>query len=218
LTFVPTAKLQETLMMKLLGSPGSPYARKARVAMLEKNIPCEFVADRPSNPDSQVPRYNPLGKVPVLVLDNGKGMIDSSVIVEYFDGIGSGPRLIPADFAARIAVRQWEALGDGIVDAIVALTHDSRYSETCDATAGWYQKQLKKIEGGLAALERDIGANEFCFGNAFGLADICAGMALGYLDRAYAHYDWRGKYPGLKRYAEKLFARASFQQTQPPKG
>jgi len=202
--------------MKLLGSPGSPYARKARIAMLEKNVACEFVFDRPANPGSQVPKYNPLSKVPVLVLDNDTGMIDSSVIVEYFDGIGSGAKLIPEEFAARIAVRQWEALGDGITDAIVALTHDSRYAEPCDVNAGWYQKQLKKIEGGLAALQRDIGANTFCFGNAFSLADICAGMALGYMDRAYDRYDWRAKYPGLKRYADQLFARASFQQTLPP--
>lgn len=199
--------------MKLLGSPTSPYARKARIALIEKKVACEFVPDRPSSPDSNVPKYNPLGKVPVLALDNGRGMFDSSVIVEYFDHIGSGPRLIPAEFDARIAVRQWEALGDGVVDAIVALTHDSRYSATCDASADWYQKQLKKIERGLAMLERDIGANEFCFGGAFGLGDICAGMALGYMDRAYSQYDWRAKFPGLKRYAEKLFARASFQQT-----
>jgi glutathione S-transferase len=201
--------------MKLLGSPGSPYARKARIAMIEKQVNCEFVADRPSEPGSQVPKYNPLSKVPVLVLDDGKGMIDSSVIAEYFDGIGSGAKLIPTEFNARIAVRQWEALGDGIVDAIVALTHDSRYSKTCDASADWYQKQLKKIEGGFAAAERDIGSNEFCFGNAFGLADICVGMALGYMDRAFSGYDWRGKYPGLKRYADKLFARASFAATLP---
>ena len=206
--------------MKLLGSPGSPYARKARVAMIEKKINCEFVFDRPANPDSQVPKHNPLSKVPVLVLDDGKSIYDSSVIVEYFDhfGGGSGPKLIPAEFTARIAVRQWEALGDGIVDAIVTLTHDSRYSEDCDAKADWYQKQLKKINGGLATLERDIGANEYCFGNAFGLADICAGMVLGYLDRAYGGFDWRAKYPGLQRYADKLFARSSFQQTQPPTG
>ena len=76
-----------------------------------------------------------------------------------------------------------------------------------------YQKQLKKIEAGLAAAQRDIGSNEFCYGNAFSLGDICIGMALGYLDRAYAQYDWRGKYPGLKRYADSLFARASFAQT-----
>ena len=201
--------------MKLLGSPGSPYARKARIALIEKNVNCEFVADRPSNPGSQVPKYNPLGKVPVVVMDDGKGMIDSSVIVEYFDGIGSGAKLIPAEFNARIAVKQWEALGDGIVDAIVALTHDSRYSASCDANADWYQKQLKKIPGGLAMAERDIGGNEFCYGGAFGLGDICIGMALGYLDRAFSSFDWRGKYPGLKGYSDKLFARPSFASTTP---
>ena len=206
--------------MKLLGSHGSPYARKARIAMLEKNVNCEFVPARAADPGSPVPQYNPLSKVPVLVLDNAngeRGMIDSSVIVEYFDGIGTGAKLIPTDFAARIAVREWEALGDGIVDAIVALTHDSRYSETCDAKAAWYQKQLTKIEGGLGKAQADIGTNEFCYGNVFSLADICIGMALGYLDRAYGGYDWRSKYPGLKRYADKLFARATFAATLPPK-
>jgi glutathione S-transferase len=201
--------------MKLLGSTGSPYARKARIALIEKKVNCEFVVDRPSEPGSQVPKYNPLSKVPVLVLDDGKGMIDSSVIVEYFDGIGSGPRLIPTEFAARIAVRQWEALGDGITDSIVALTHDSRYTPDCNAAADWYQKQLKKIEAGLAAAERDIGSNEFCHGDAFSLGDICVIMALGYMDRAFGGYDWRGKYPGLKRYAEKLGTRPSVAATAP---
>jgi glutathione S-transferase len=199
--------------MKLLGSPSSPYARKARIALIEKNVNCEFVVDRPSSPDTNVPKYNPLGKVPVLVLDNGKGMIDSSVIVEYFDGIGSGPKLIPTDFDNRIAAKQWEALGDGITDAIIALTHDPRFSKDCDANADWYQKQLKKIERGCAALEKELGANDFCHGGAFGLGDICCGMALGYLDRVYGQYDWRAKFPGLKRYAERIFARPSFQAT-----
>jgi glutathione S-transferase len=201
--------------MKLLGSTGSPYARKARIAMIEKQINCEFVVARPSEPGSPVPTYNPLSKVPVLALDNGKGMIDSAVIVEYFDGIGSGPKLIPAEFNARIAVRQWEALGDGITDSIVALTHDSRYTAGCDASADWYQKQLKKIEAGLAMAERDIGGNEFCYDNAFSLADICLIMALGYLDRAYGGYDWRAKYPGLRRYADKLATRPSIATTAP---
>ena len=199
--------------MKLISATPSPYARKVRIALIEKNINCEYVVDRPSAPGTNVPKHNPLGKVPVLVLDSGRGLFDSSVIVEYFDGIGSGPRLIPQDFDARIAVRGWEALGNGITEAIVSLTHDARYTKDCDPQQAWYQKQLKKIEAGLAAAQRDIGANEFCYANAFGLGDICIGMALGYLDRAYAQYDWRGKYPGLQRYSEKLFARPSFART-----
>lgn len=201
--------------MKLLGSPGSPYARKARIAMLEKKINCEFVADRPSNPGSRVPVHNPLGKVPVLVRDDGRALYDSVVIVEYFDHLGSGPKLVPEKFEDRIEVKRMEALGDGITDCIVALTHDSRYSDTCDQSEAWYQKQLQKIERGLAVLQNEIGARDFCFGNAFTLGDISAGCALGYLDRAYAGYDWRSKYAGLKRYTEKLSARPSFQQTMP---
>lgn len=202
--------------MKLFGTPGSPYARKARIALTEKKMAFEFVVDRPSNPDSQVPRYNPLGKVPVLLLDDGKAIYDSAVIVEYADVTGSGPKLIPENFADRIEARRWEALGDGITDAIVSLTHDARYGEASCETAAWYLKQLKKIERGLAAAERDIGARACCFGSAFGLADIAIGAALGYLDRAYTEYDWRGKYPGLKRYAEILFARESFRASAPP--
>lgn len=201
--------------MKLLGSLTSPYARKARIAMMEKNVTCEFVPDRPSNPGSQVPVHNPLSKVPVLVLDSGKAVYDSVVIVEYFDHVGTGVKLVPDKFEDRIEVKRGEALGDGITDAIVALTHDSRYTETCDANADWYVKQLKKIENGLRVLQQDIGARDFCFGNAFTVADISAGMALGYLDRAFASYDWRGKYPGLKRYSDKLFARPSFAGTLP---
>ncbi len=204
--------------MKLLGSTGSPYARKARVAMLEKKIACEFVADRPSNPGSQVPNYNPLGKVPVLLRDDGRALYDSVVIVEYFDHLGTGAKLVPETFEDRIEVKRMEALGDGITDCIVTLTHDSRYSETCDRSAAWYQKQQQKIERSLAVLQNEIGARDFCFGDAFTLGDISAGCALGYLDRAYAAYDWRGKYPGLKHYTDKLFARTSFQQTLPPKG
>lgn len=199
--------------MKLLGSPGSPYARKARIAMIEKQMNCEFIPDRPSAPGSQVPVHNPLGKVPVLVRDDGRALYDSVVIVEYFDHLGTGAKLVPEKFEDRIEVKRLEALGDGLTDCIVALTHDSRFSETCDQNADWYQKQFKKIERTLAALQGEIGAREFCYGTAFTLGDISAGCGLGYMDRAYAGYDWRGKYPGLKRYADKLFARASFQQT-----
>ena len=204
--------------MKLLASPGSPYARKVRIVLAEKGIPCEYVIARPSDPDSGVVNFNPLVKVPVLVRDDGKALYDSVVIVEYFDHLGTGPKLVPEKFEDRIEVKRLEALGDGITDCIVALTHDSRFSDTCDQNTDWYQKQLQKIERGLAVLQSEIGAREFCFGAAFTLGDISAGCALGYLDRAYAGFDWRNKFSGLKRYADKLFARASFASTLPPKG
>lgn len=201
--------------MKLLGSPASPYARKARIALLEKQVAFEFVIDRPSAPGSQVPLHNPLGKVPVLLPDNGPAVYDSVVIVEYADHVGSGPRLIPQAFEERIAALRMEALGDGITDAIVLLTHDDRFKKPdCDTQAPWYRKQQLKIERGLAALQQATQDRAFCCGDTFTVGDISAGMALGYLDQEYPGYDWRGQFPGLVAYAERLFARPSFRETQ----
>ena len=72
--------------MKIVGSPSSPFARKARIVAAEKGIAVEFVIDRPSAPNTRVPELNPLGKVPVLLLDSGEAIYDSPVIAEYLDG------------------------------------------------------------------------------------------------------------------------------------
>src|ERR1700759_12337 len=110
--------------MKLLGADGSPYVRKARVAIAEKGVACEFVAASPRDPASGISTANPLSKIPTLLLDDGSAIYDSSVIAEYVDGIGSGPKLIPDTFAERIAVRLWEVLGNAILDAAVNIMHD----------------------------------------------------------------------------------------------
>lgn len=203
--------------MKLLGTPRSPFVRKVHVVMLEKQVPCEFVFDRPSAPDTRVPLHNPLGKVPVLVLDDGRPLYDSVVIAEYFDAVGSGPRLIPQDFDERMTVLCLQALGDGLTDAIVALTHDERFKAPgCDPQAAWYQKQLKKIERGLDVLQKQAAGRSFLHGQSLTLGDICAGMAVAYLDQMWPAWNWRGRYPELARYGDALLARPSFRQTEPP--
>ena len=201
--------------MKLLGSPGSPYVRKVRVVLAEKRIDYEYILDRPSNPDSRVAQYNPLGKIPVLVRDDGRTVYDSPVIVELLEGLVPEPRLIPADFESRIEVKRWEALGDGIADATVLVSHDLREPEAQRKPAAWYAKQRQKIQRGLAAMERDLGPREFCFGDRFSLADIAAGFALGYLDFALPDTDWRRDCPNLTRLEARLAARPSFVATKP---
>ena len=202
--------------MKLLGAPGSPYVRKVRVAFVEKHIPYEFVIARGSDPNSGVSELNPLGKVPVIVCDDGKTIYDSPVIVEYLDGLVVKNRLIPEAFLARIEVKRWEALGDGIVDATVAISHDERRPEPKRQDNDWYVKQQRKIDAGLAKMEKDLGARMSCHGDTFTLADIACGMALGYLDRALPQVDWRRSYPKLRAHAERLAQRESFQSTLPP--
>jgi glutathione S-transferase len=103
--------------MKLVTSLTSPFARKVRIVLAEKNIACEMVVDIPWNAGTTVPQFNPLGKVPVLLRDDGSTLFDSRVIVEYLEQQKPWPMLIPVDEAHMIAVKRWEALADGISDA-----------------------------------------------------------------------------------------------------
>ena len=201
--------------MQLLGSPGSPYVRKVRIVLAEKRIDYEYVIGRPSAPDSRVHEFNPLGKIPVLVRDDGRTVYDSVVIVEYLEGLVAEPRLIPASFEERIEVKRWEALGDGIADATVLVSHDLREPEPQRKPAAWYTKQRQKIQRGLATMEKDLGAREFCHREEFSLADIAAGFALGYLDQVLPDTDWRREFPKLTQLDSRLAKRASFISTKP---
>jgi glutathione S-transferase len=201
--------------MRLLGVDASPYVRKVRIVLEEKRIPYEYVKARPSLPDSPVPQFNPLAKIPVLVTDKGKGIYDSAVIVEYLDGLAAEPRLIPAELEARVDVKRWEALGDGIADATVAISHELRKPQDKQDSAEWYQKQRLKIDRGLAAMEKELGEREFCYGTRFSLADIAAGYALAYMDRVLPDIEWRRSAPKLARLAERLGERDSFRKTVP---
>ena len=199
--------------MKLFGSPGSPYSRKVRIVLAEKQIPHDYEVQRGSAPGSPVPQFNPLGKVPTLVLDDGRGLYDSPVIVEYLDTLGSGPRLLPEAPGERIEVRRWEALGDGIAEATVNINHEGREPVEKQKEPAWFQRQRDKVDRGLAAMEKGLGQGEFCFGGRFTLADIAAGYALGYLDFAVPDIEWRKSHPALARLAERLYARPSFSTT-----
>ena len=176
--------------MKLLGTVGSPYVRKVRIVAEEKRIPYDNITASPSDPNSGVQTANPLGKIPVLIRDDGITLYDSSVIVEYFDGVGTERKLIPDTFADRIQVKRWEALGDGIADATVDIGHDQRMPVPEQKGEVLYTKQKKKIDDGLTTMEKDLGSQLFCHGKNFTLADIACGVALGYLDHALPQFNW----------------------------
>ncbi len=203
--------------MKLLGSPGSPYARKVRIVLAEKSIPHEFVHIRLLEPGSGLAAANPLGKIPALIRDDGRALYDSAVIVDYLDGLHPTPALIPSDFEGRIEVKRWEALADGVMDAIVAISHDYILSDVPDGGLAWSNaNQQKKIDLGLGVMAKDLGARPFCHGGAFGLADIACGVALGYMDKELPAIDWRAAHSNLRHFHDRLAARPSFQATRHP--
>lgn len=200
--------------MKLVISPTSPFVRKTRIAMMEKKIECETLIDIPWEAQTSVPKYNPLGKIPVLILDDDTTLFDSRVIVEYFDSMSPVAKLIPENGRPRIAVKRWEALADGISDAAATIFIErKRPSERQDSD--WIARQQGKIERGLAALADDLGDKTSCTDDAYNLADIAVGCTLGYLELRFAEINWRRQYPNLSALSEKLALRPSFIETAP---
>ena len=201
--------------MKLYSSPTSPYVRKVRIALVEKKIECDLIDASPWVEDSPVPQFNPLGKVPVLVLDDGTALYDSRVIVEYLDTVSPVSRLIPEPNRQRIAVRRWEALADGICDAAVAMVREKlrpAKQQSPEALA----RNHDKVVRGVQALAIELGEEAWCNGEGYSLADIATGCALAYLDLRHPTVDWRADYPNLLKLFDKLAKRASFAETAPP--
>jgi glutathione S-transferase len=203
--------------MKLFASLTSPYARKIRILLAEKNLPFELVVDSPWEANTRIPTLNPLGKVPVLITDEGEAFFDSPVIAGYLETLGAPPPLLPANALERVRVRQLEALADGITDAAVAALLESRRADGERSNAE-IVRQKDKIERALAVLAQRAEGREWLHGNAISLADVAAGVALGYLDLRHPDIDWRARHPVLQPCAERLFARPSFIDTRPPVG
>jgi len=203
--------------MKLIASLTSPYARKVRIALAEKKIEYELVEAAPFAPDTAVPSFNPLGKVPVLVLDDGTNLFDSRVIVDYLDTVSPVSRLIPEPSRQRIAVKRWEALADGICDAASTIVLELRRPSKLQSR-DWMDRQRLKIDRSVEELSVELGEKAWCNGEGYSLADIATGCALGYLDFRHPGIDWREQYPNLVKLAEKLAKRASFADSLPPAG
>ena len=105
--------------MKLLGSNTSPYVRKVRVVMVEKKLDYAFVTEDVWGAQATITETNPLGKVPCLVMEGGEALFDSRVIVEYLDTLSPVGKLIPPVGRERAEVKTWEALADGVLDALL---------------------------------------------------------------------------------------------------
>ncbi len=201
-------------MLKLIASKTSPYTRKVRVALAEKKFDCELVEMSPWTPDNPVHGFSPLGKVPVLLLEDGTHLYDSRVIVEYLDTVSPVSRLIPEPSRQRIAVRRVEALADGICDAGLAIVLERR-RPTAQQSDDWIRRQREKVTAGVAALSDELGDRTWFQGEAYSLADIAAGCALGYIAFRAEAIGWAHDFTNLTKLAARLDRRATFAETAP---
>lgn len=200
--------------MKLIASLTSPFARKVRIVAAEKHIDYDLVVDVPWEANTRVPQYNPLGKVPVWVMEDGKTLFDSRVIVEYLDSVSPVGHLLPREPRPRILVKRWEALADGICDA-AATVFLERKRPPEQQSQDWIQRQMSKITAGLEVMSEDLGDQEWCTGEFFNLSDIATGCALGYLQFRFPELEWRRQHPNLSALHERLMQRPAFRDSVP---
>ena len=198
--------------MKLIGSNSSPYVRKVRVVLAEKKIEYRYELDDVWSPGSQLPSVNPLGKVPTLIMDDGAALFDSRVIAEYLDNLTPVHKLVPPNGRARVEVKIWEVLGDGLLDAAVLVRLEQLRTDS-QRSPSWIARQMSKVEASLQAMSNAIADKPWCVDGRYSLADISLGCALSYLDFRFPALGWRAQFSNLARHADKLFARPSFVET-----
>ena len=200
--------------MKLISATPSPYARKVRIALAEKGLPFELVTEVPWHATTATPQYNPLEKLPVLILDDGTAVYESSYILQWLELKHPSPPLLPADADGILAARRLEVLCDGVCDAVVLALFENMRGEG-RTSPPWLARQRRKIEGGMREIARLVGTRQWAVGDRFTLGDIAAATACGYVGLRFSELNWPALYPDLAAYSDGIEQRSSFRQTTP---
>lgn len=201
-------------MYQLLSATPSPYARKVRIQLAEKGIPFQLITEVPWDSTTQTPRWNPLEKLPVLIVDDGRGIFESRYINEWIELKHPEPRLMPADVDGMLAVKRFEVIADGACDALVLMFFEKSRDED-KRSAPWSARQQRKVDGALKELATVLGDKRFCHGGTFSMADIATATLLGYLAVRWPQLPWQQTYPNLAAYWQRMEQRPSFAGTQP---
>jgi glutathione S-transferase len=200
-------------MVTLRTSLGSPFGRKARIATSVLGLDGKIKVEPASTQDDNDPlvQQNPLGKVPVLILDDGSTLFDSPVLLEYLDVLAGGGRILPKDSKARFDALRLEALADGILDAGILIVYEGRYRPPEMAVQGWLDRQSGKIARALTALEETSQPLD----SPPTVGQITLACALGYLDFRFSA-EWRKTHPKLAKWLDEFASKVpSFAETKP---
>jgi len=200
-------------MYQLISATPSPYARKVRIALAEKGLPFELLTEVPWDSTTTTPRYNPLEKLPILLLGDGSSVYESSYILQYLELKHPQVPLVPKDIDGHLAARKLEVLCDGVCDAVVLSLFEKMRAG--GGSPEWLDRQRRKIEGGIAEMARLVGQRQWAVGESFSLGDIAVGTAAGYVSLRYPDLAWRTLHPDLAVLCERLAQRKSFTDSMP---
>ncbi|GAC1573604.1 MAG: glutathione S-transferase [Sphingomicrobium sp.] len=206
------------MALTLINAGPSPFGRKVAIALLEKGLDFDTVLDTPWAAETITTRHNPLEQLPILIAGD-ETLFDSVYILEWIETRHPEPALVPVEADARLAVRKRQLLGERVMEIAQTLIMELHRPEP---GADWVDRQTRKINGGLSALD-ELYVARGTPGSAIDVGDIAVATTLLLFEHAVsAGYSpditalrWRGRYPALTRLVESVEQRPSFVATRP---
>lgn len=199
--------------MKLLSSAASPFGRKVKITIAEKNLAekIEVVSVDATKGDPTLNAANPLGRIPALVLDNGDVIHDSHVICEYLDTVGTGPVLVPRSGPERWRTLTLASLSDGLMEQALLQVYEGRYRPAEMRVESWVERLQSKIDRTLDYLEKSPPQ----WKDRPDYGHITLACSLGYLDFRHGG-KWRATHPNMVAWLDRFSAAVpSFAATKP---
>ena len=198
--------------MILIGQYDPPFVRRVGIALTLYGLPFEHKPWSTFGEAEKIRPYNPLTRVPTLVLDDGDVLIDSTPIIDYLDSlVAAEKRMFPAAEPERHRALKVATMGVHTAEKAVSLFYEKvLHKETSDV---WVNRCRVQISGALAALEQDRMARKtsYWFGDRIGHADIAVAAALRFINDAHAGVVSISDFPALAADSAKLEAMPVFQ-------
>jgi glutathione S-transferase len=200
-------------MMILRFSPSSPFVRKVRIALSLLGLDNDLTMERAdtTDPNDSLRKMNPLGKIPVLIVEDGSAIYDSRVILDYLDERAGGGKIVPRDAKRRVEALRLQALCDGILDASILTIYEGRFRKPEMHEPKWLELQAGKVSRALAVLEAEPPPLD----PMPHVGQIALACALGYRDFRFGG-SWRSDYPRLVGWLERFATQVpAFAATNP---
>ena len=199
--------------MKLVYSPPSPFVRKVTTlihhADLSDRIELVNVKTTALSVAEEARAANPLGKIPVMIMEDGKAIFDSRVITQYLDEF-AGSNLYPRERIYDILTL--EALADGIMESAVSITYESKLRPDIEQSPSWMEAQWSKVLHAVKALDE----GEFkAMDGDMNMGQIAVACALGYLDFRHDARQWRNGYSNLASWNDEMMKLPALIKTIP---
>jgi glutathione S-transferase len=206
-------------MMILRSSPASPFGRKVRIAisLLGFDDQTRIEPADPTDFSDSLRRQNPLGKIPVLIAEDGIAYYDSRVIIDFLDQRAGGGKIVPHESRQRLAALRLQALCDGILDASILTVYEARWRAPERHEQKWLDHQAGKVTRALEVLESDPPVLDAAAASLPNVGQIALACALGYRDFRFGE-GWRNAHPRLVAWLDAFAARVPAFAASKPAG